>query len=187
MKAKCKYCILVHFKIILKMKNFIYTLLFVFGVAVFASAQKVAVVDIAYLLENMNEYQQAQNELDKIAEEWQQEIAMEHDKIKSMYNKYQAELVLMTDEMKTERENEIMEKEKEVRDMQRDRFGPEGALFQKRQSLVSPIQEKVFAAIQDFASTRDYDIIFDKGGTSGVIFSNETFDKTDDILRILKN
>ncbi len=151
-----------------------------------ATAQKVAVVDVAFLLENMDAYVQAQEELDKIADRWQQEIAVEHEKIKSMYNKYQAEQVLLSDEMKIQREEEIVEKEKEVRQMQKAKFGPDGALFQKRQALVSPIQEKVYEAIESFAAERAYDIIIDKGGSSGIIFSNEEFDKTQDIMRRLK-
>ena len=151
------------------------------------SAQKIAVVDIAYVLDNMTEYQNAQQELDKIAQAWQQEISVEQDKIKSMYNKYQAELVLLSDEMKKQKEDEIMAAERALREMQRDKFGPEGQLFQKRQSLVSPIQEKVYGAIQEYATERGYDIILDKGGSSGIIFTNERYDKTDDILRSIKS
>ncbi len=150
-------------------------------------SQKIALVDIAYVLDNMDEYKKAQEELDKLAEAWQQEIAVEQDKIKSMYNKYQAELVLLSDEMKKQKEDEIMAAERDVRVAQREKFGPEGALFQKRQALVSPIQEKVYGVIQAYATERGYDIILDKGGNSGILFSNERYDKTDDILRALKN
>lgn len=152
-----------------------------------SKAQKIALVDIAYVLDNMDEYKQAQGELDKVAEAWQQEIAVEQDKIKSMYNKYQAEMVLLSDEMKKQKEDEIMAAERDVRAMQKQKFGPEGELFQKRQALVSPIQEKVYGAIQAYATDRGYDIIIDKGGSSGVLFSDERFDKTEDILRALKN
>lgn len=157
------------------------------GIASPVFGQKIALVDIAYVLDNMDEYKKAQEELDKIAEAWQQEIAVEQDKIKSMYNKYQAELVLLSDEMKKQKEDEIMAAERDVRASQRDKFGPEGALFQKRQALVSPIQEKVYGVIQAYATERGYDIILDKGGNSGILFSNERYDKTDDILRALKN
>ena len=160
---------------------------FVLGLTPMSKGQKIALVDIAYVLDNMDEYKQAQTELDKVAEAWQQEIAVEQDKIKSMYNKYQAELVLLSDEMKKQKEDEIMAAERGVRSMQKDKFGPEGELFQKRQALVSPIQEKVYGAIQAYATDRGYDIIIDKGGSSGVLFSDVRFDKTDDILRALKN
>ncbi|MBX2815877.1 MAG: OmpH family outer membrane protein [Saprospiraceae bacterium] len=157
------------------------------GLSLTLSAQKIAIVDIAQVLDNMDTYQKAQQELDDIAKTWQQEIAMEHDKITSMYNKYQAELVLLSEEMKKQKEDEIMAKEREVRDMQKAKFGPDGELFQKRQSLVSPIQEQVYSLIQDYANDRGYDIIIDKGGSSGILFTNERYDKTEDILRLVKS
>ncbi len=149
-------------------------------------AQKIAVIDVAYILDNLDTYKKAQEELDQVAETWNQEIAVEQDKIRSMYNKYQAELVLLSDEMKQQKEEEIMQKERDIRALQKEKFGPEGELFQKRQALVAPIQEKVYGAIQTYANDRGYDIILDKGGSSGIIFSNERYDKTDDILRALK-
>ena len=168
-------------------KSLWFSLVFLLGIYANSHAKKIAVVDIAYLLENMPDYQNAQAELDKVAEAWQQEISVEQDKIKSLYNKYQAELVLLSDEMKKQKEDEIMKAERQVREMQRQKFGPEGELFQKRQSLVSPVQEKVYGVIQEYANERGYDIILDKGGSSGIIFTNERYDKTDDVLRAIKS
>lgn len=150
-----------------------------------AFAQQVAIVDVTGVLESMEEYSAAQQELDRIAATWNQEIAQEYDEIKSMYNKYQAEQVLLSDEMKTQRENEIMEKEKQVREMQRDKFGPEGQLFDKRQQLVTPIQDRVYAAIQSYADERGIDLILDKSSASGIIYANDRYDKTDDIKKKL--
>jgi outer membrane protein len=148
-------------------------------------AQRIAIVDINSILSDLTEYKQAQTEVDKIAAAWRQEIGVEYDKIKSMYNKYQAEQVLLSEDAKVEKENEIMEAEKNVREMQKQRFGPEGDLFQKRQELVQPIQEKVFAAIEEYAGDRGYDIIFDKGSTAGILFTSDEYDKTDDIKKKL--
>src|SRR5690606_2109717 len=131
------------------------------------------------------EYTTAQDQLDKIATTWRQEIANEQDKIKSMYNKYQAEQVLMSEEMRKNKEEEIMNKEKEVRDMQRDKFGPEGALFKKRQELVQPIQEKIFAAVDAYAKERAYDLILEKSSAAGLLYVNEALDKTEDVMRKL--
>src|SRR5664279_4485715 len=108
------------------------------------SAQRIAIVDITKVLEELPDYKSAQTDLDKIAADWRQEIALQYDQIKAMYNKYQAEQVLLTEDAKKAKEDEIMEREKSVRDMQRDKFGPEGALFRKRQDLVQPIQERVY-------------------------------------------
>ena len=159
------------------------TLLLFFGLSL--HAQRIAYVDVNKILESIDEYQAAQSELDRLASKWRQEIAQEYDLIKSMYNRYQAEQVLLSDEARRQREDEIMNKEKEVRDLQKTKFGPEGDLFKRRQDLVRPIQDKVYAAIEDYAAERGYDFIFDKSGTSGIIFSNPQYDKTDDILKRL--
>lgn len=147
--------------------------------------QQVAVIDVTDILESLDDYAAAQDELDRIAATWNQEIAQEYDKIKSMYNKYQAEQVLLSDEMKAQREEEIMQKEKQVREMQRERFGPEGQLFAKRQQLVNPIQDRVYGAIQSYADERGIDIILDKNSSSGIIFANERYDKTKDVKKKL--
>ena len=149
------------------------------------NAQRIAIVDVSAILADMTEYKQAQDEVDKIAAVWRQEIGVEYDKIKSMYNKYQAEQVLLSDDAKTAKEDEIMEAEKVVREMQKMRFGPEGDLFKKRQEFVQPVQEKVFGAIEEFASDRGYDIIFDRASTAGILFTSDDYDKTDELKRKL--
>lgn len=151
-----------------------------------AEAQRIAYVDVNKILESVGEYQTAQDELDRLAARWRQEIAQEYDKIKSMYNRYQAEQVLLSDQARQQREEEIMAKEKEVRDIQKVKFGPEGELFQRRQELVRPIQDRIYAAIEKFAEEKGFDFIFDKGGSAGMIFSNPAYDKTEDIIRALK-
>lgn len=164
------------------MKNILSTLLLtlmVFGL----NAQRFAIVDVSDILNKTPEYQQAQKELDKVAANWRQEIAEQYDVIKSLYNKYQAEQVLLSEQARVERQEEIMEKEKTVRELQKARFGPEGDLFRRRQELVQPIQDKVYTAIEDFANNRGYDAIFDKSGSAGIIFANDELDKTDDVLR----
>lgn len=149
-------------------------------------AQRIAYVDVNQILESIQEYQAAQDELDRISAAWRQEIAQEYDKIKSLYNRYQAEQVLLSDDARRQKEEEIMAKEQQVREMQKEKFGPEGALFEKRKELVQPIQEQVFAAIEAYAEERGYDFIFDKGGSAGIIFSNPKYDVTSEILDRLK-
>lgn len=148
-------------------------------------AQKIALVDINEVLSSLPEYENAQKELDRISAEWRQEIAQEFDKIKSLYNKLQAEQVLLSPQDKAAREDEIVKKEAEVREIQKQKFGPEGAIFKKRQEMVAPIQDKVFAAIENYAADRGFDIIFDKGGATGLLFSNPEYDKTADIKKKL--
>jgi outer membrane protein len=150
-----------------------------------ANAQRIATVDINQILEQLSEYQTAQKQLDDTAAKWQREINEEYDQIKGMYSRYQAEQVLMSEEVRTQKEEEIMNKEKEVREMQKSKFGPDGALFKKRQELVRPIQDRVYKAIEGYANSKGFDFIFDKGGSAGIIFSNARFDKTEDILKAL--
>lgn len=148
-------------------------------------AQRIAYVNVNTILESIDEYQAAQRDLDKTAQQWRQEIAQEYDKIKGMYNRYQAEQVLLSEDERTRREEEIMQKEQEVRELQKSRFGPEGDLFKLRQDLVRPIQERVYAAIEEYAQERGYDFIFDKSSGAGMIFSNPSYDKTEDVMKKL--
>lgn len=168
------------------MKKYILTIAAAMLTTFYVSAQRIAIVDIEGVLSELTDYQEAQTEIDRVASGWRQEIAQEYDKIKSMYNKYQAEQVLLSDDARKTREEAIVAKEEEVRDLQKRRFGAEGDLFKKRQQLVSPIQEKVFAAIESYAADRGFDIILDKSGSAGLLFVGDEYDKTEDIKRKLK-
>ena len=169
----------------MKIRNTILSLVICAALWVTADAQKIAVVDISAVLQELPEYITAQQQLDEIAAEWNQEIANEYDKIKSLYNKYQAEQVLLSDEVKDQRQDEIMQKEQMVRELQKRKFGGEGELFLKRRELINPIQDKVFAAIETFALDRGYDLVLDKAGSAGVLFVGNEYDKTDLIKRRL--
>jgi len=167
------------------LRNIMYSLMFIFGLSLTTSAQTIGVVDVTNILDNMDEYLGAQDKLDKLAADWNQEIAKEYDKIKSMYNKYQAEQVLLSDDLKVRREEDIMQKEKQVREIQRAKFGPEGELFLRRQELISPIQEKVFDEIKSYAADKGIDIMLDKSSSAGILFTSDEFDKTDIIKKRL--
>ncbi|MEO0040773.1 MAG: hypothetical protein RL329_221 [Bacteroidota bacterium] len=164
----------------------------IFAAAIAASAtttidaQKIAIVDITQILQAQPDYKKAQEELDKIAQQWRQEIAQQQDVVKGMFAKLRAEAPLLTKEAAHKREDEIETKEKGIRDMQREKFGPEGALFKKRQELVKPMQDRVYGAIEKFAADRGFDLILDKGGSAGIIFASPSFDKTQLILDMLK-
>ena len=150
------------------------------------SGQKVAVIDVSQVLASLPDYKKAQEDLDKVAQKWRGEIAQQQDGIKGMFNRYEAEKVLMSEDAKKKREDEIIVKEKEVREAQRVKFGPEGELFRKRQELVKPIQDKVYAAIEKFANEKGYDLVLDKGSSAGLIFVNATYDKTQSIIDMVK-
>ena len=148
-------------------------------------AQKFAYVDSDYILERVPEYQSAQEQLDKLTLSWQEDIEQLYQEIDQLYKKYQADQILLTQDMKVKRENEIINKEKAAKELQRKRFGPEGDLFTKRQELVKPIQDKIYNAIQDLATEKRYGVIFDKSGELSMLFADSDLDKSDDILRML--
>jgi outer membrane protein len=148
-----------------------------------AFAQRYCVIDTKYILDNVPDYKEAQGKLDAVAEQWQKEIDAKFLEIDKMYKSYQAEQVMLTDELKHKREEEIIAKEKEAKDLQKKRFGYEGDLFKKREELVKPIQDKVYNAVQKLAAQRMYDFVLDKSGGITVIFSDPKLDKSDDILR----
>ena len=167
------------------MKKVIVALTFVAFTAATALAQRICFVDANKILERVPEYKTAQDALDQQAEKWKQDIAAEYAKVDEMYKKYQADEVLLDDRARKERENEITAKEKQVRELQKQKFGPEGALNKKRQELVKPVQDRVYTAIEQYATEKGFDFIFDKASTGGMLFASPKYDKTDDIVKKL--
>jgi outer membrane protein len=153
--------------------------------AVAVQAQRYAIVDTKYILDKMPEYKDAQKQLDQISNQWQKEIDIKQASLDKMYKDYDAEQVMLSEDLKKKREDELFNREKEVRDLQRKRFGFEGDLFKKRQELVKPIQDKVYNAIQKIASNRLYDFILDKSEGITVIFADPKLDKSEDVLKEL--
>jgi outer membrane protein len=164
-------------------------LLFILGICfVFSAnsfAQRYAVIDSKYILDKLPEYKDAQQKLDQFSKMWQQEIDQKSAELDKMYKDYDAEKVMLSDELRKKREDEIFNKEKEVRDLQRQRFGYQGDLFKKREELIKPIQDKVYNAIQKLAVAKLYDFILDKSEGITVIFADPKLDKSDDVLKEL--
>jgi outer membrane protein len=168
----------------MKIRQILFVAIFGLATSFAAQAQRIAYVDVNAILETMPAYKTAQTELDRLSEQWKQEIARDYQAIEEMYRKYQAEEVLLSSDARKQREDEIVEKEKQVREKQKQKFGSDGELFKKRQSLVKPMQDKVYKAITDYAKEKGFDFIFDKA-TAGMLFANDTFDKTQDISKRL--
>lgn len=152
------------------------------GVSSFAFAQKYAFVDTDYILKNIPEYNTALTTVDNQSVEWQKEIEVKYAEIDKMYRAFQAEQILLTEEMKRKRENEIINKEKEVKDLQKQRFGVDGDLFKKRQELIKPVQEKVYNTIKIIAEKQQYQVIFDKSSDLSILYANPKLDKSDAVL-----
>ncbi len=144
-----------------------------------------AYVDVDYVLKNIPDYTEAQAQIDNLAASWQKEIDGKYDEIDKMYKQYQAEQVLLTDDMKTQRLKEIDDKEKAAKELQKKRFGYQGDLFAKRQELIQPIQDRVYDAIQKIATTKAYDFVLDKSSGSVVLFANTKLNISDQVLQSL--
>ncbi len=149
------------------------------------SAQKIAYVDTEYILGNIPEYKAAQAELDKTSTGWQKEVEAKYAEIDKMYKAYQAEQILLTDDMKKKREADIVAKEKDAKEIQKQRFGVDGELFKKRQELVKPIQDKVYNAVKSIAEKGGYSMIFDKSSDLTMLYTSQKLDKSDDVLNLL--
>ncbi|MDB5251831.1 MAG: rane protein [Flaviaesturariibacter sp.] len=150
-----------------------------------AHAQRYAVIDTKYILDRMPEYKNAQRNLDDIAAGWQKEIDKQQAELDKMYKDFDAEQVMLSDELRKKREDQLFVKEKALRDLQRQRFGYEGDLFKKRQELIKPVQDKVYNAVQKLAVQRGYDFILDKSEGITVIFADPKLEKSDDVLKEL--
>jgi len=162
-------------------KIFLISGLFILSVTM-GFAQKFAYVDTEYILDNIPEFLDAQEELNSISAKWQKEIETMKTEIDKMYKDYQAERVLLTDDMRTKREDQIIKKEKEMKDLQRKYFAPEGLLSKKRQELVKPIQDDVFNAIKQLATEGNYAVIFDVASGPVMLFTDPKYDKSDNVL-----
>lgn len=148
---------------------------------------KIAIIDTDYILNKIPEYQSAQNTLEALAVEWQQEIELKFADIDKMYKNYQSEAVLLPEDVKIKKQEEIIKKEKEAKDLQKKRFGTEGDLAKKRQELIKPIQDRLYTAIEEFAEEGNYSLVLDRANSSYIMYVNSKMDKSDDILRKLGN
>jgi outer membrane protein len=155
------------------------------GLGILGFSQKYAIIDTRYILDKMPDYATAQKQLDNIAIDWQKEIDGKQAELDKMYKDFEAEQVMLSDDLKKKREDQLFLKEKELRDLQRKRFGFEGDLFKKRQELIKPVQDKVYNAVQKMAVQRGYDFVLDKSEGITIIFADPKLDKSEDVLKDL--
>lgn len=151
--------------------------------AAVSHAQKFGYVDSKYILSHIPEYQQAQATINKLSSDWQAEIERKYEVIAKLEEAYQAEKILLTQDMRQKREEEIAEKKQEAKDYQKAKFGVDGELFQKREELIKPIQEQIYEAIQEVATQSALMAIFDKANHSNLLYSNPKYDYSDKVLR----
>lgn len=164
------------------MKRFLFVCTAVIGLTFSSQAQKFCYVDVEYLLGKIPAYTEAQKQLDKYSQDYQKEVDAKRKTVEDMYKSFQSEQVLMTEQMKQQKIKEIDNADKEVKELQRARFGPNGDLFKKRQELIKPVQDRLYDEIQKYAQAKAYDFILDKSSGTGILYSNEKHNKSDDIL-----
>jgi outer membrane protein len=160
------------------------TVLFVLTTAM-AFGQKYGFVDSEYIRKNIPAFNTAQDQLDKLSQQWEKEVADGYSVVEQMYKSYQSESVLLSQEMKTKREEAIINKEKEMKDLQNKYFGMEGDLFKKREELIKPIQDEILKAIKTIAAEGSYAVIFDSASGGNILFANPKFDISDEVLEKL--
>jgi outer membrane protein len=165
-------------------KTGLFILLFLMTTAI-AVAQKYAFVDSEYIRKNIPAFTTAQDQLDKLSKQWEKEVADGYAVVEQMYKSYQNESVLLSQDMKTKREEAIITKEKEMKELQNKYFGMEGDLFKKREELVKPIQDEILKAIKEIAVEGSYAVIFDTASGGNILFANPKFDISDQILQKL--
>ena len=173
-------------------KTLILTAAFVCGGIMTASAQlgggqKIVYVDSEYIMENIPEYGDAQEELNAMSAKWQKEVEAVMAKVSEMYSKYQTEMLLLSEDQKRVREQAIIDKEQEAKNLQMQYFGPEGQLYQKRSELIQPIQEKVYTAMKEVAQSKNYAFILDLASGTSILYASDKNDISDDVLDQLGN
>ena len=150
-------------------------------------SQKIVYVDSEYIMENIPEYGDAQEELNALSAKWQGEVKALYDKVEEMYSKYQTEMLLLSEDQKRAREQAIVAKEQEAKNLQMQYFGSEGQLYQKRTELIQPIQEKVYTAMQELAQQKNYGFILDMASGTSILWASDKNDVSDDVLDQLGN
>ena len=166
------------------MKKFLLLLVISF-LTLSIQAQKFAYVDTEYILNKIPDFKQAQDKLDALSTDWQKEIENKYADVEQMYRSYQQEQVLLTDDMKEKREDAIIKKETDAKNLQKKYFGTEGSLYLKRQELIKPIQDKIYDAIQRLANDNKYAIVFDSSSDLIMLYKNNNYDKSDKVLELM--
>ena len=155
------------------------------GVSQPVSAQKFVLIDMEYILKNIPAYERANEQLNQISRKWQAEVEALTAEAQQLYKTYQGEAVFLSAEQKKEREGAIVAKEKEAAELKKKYFGPEGELFKKRESLMTPIQDEIYAVIQDIAQEKHYDIVKDRSADPSLIYMSSKMDISDQVLQRL--
>lgn len=164
------------------MKKSVFTLLLLTIFSVTTYAQKFALIDMEYILENIPAYENANQQLEQASKQWQAEIEKAGQEAKSLYESYQAAAKNLTETQRTQKENEIVEKEKSLAELRHKYFGPDGELYKKREALIGPIQDQIYNAVKEIATQRGYAVVADRASASSIIFASPEIDISNEVL-----
>lgn len=163
------------------MKKFLLMAVMALG-TIAAQAQKFALVDMEYILKNVPAYERANEQLNQVSKKWQAEVDALTSEAQTLYKNYQNEAVFLSEEQKTKKEEAIIAKEKQAAELKRKYFGPDGELFKKRESLMTPIQDEIYNAVKDICDQKGYSLVLDRASDSGIIFASPKIDISNDVL-----
>lgn len=152
------------------------------GIAISSNAQKFALIDMDYILKNISSYETANEQIETLSKNWQSEIDKMQQDVQTKYKSYQSDLAFLSATQKTQRENEIVEAEKNMQELKRKYFGPEGELFKKRQALIKPIQDDIYAALKDISEAKGYQMVIDRASAESIIFASPRIDISNEVL-----
>ena len=145
-------------------------------------AQKFALIDMEYILKNIPAYEMTNEQLSQVSQKWQNEVEALQQEAQNMYKNFQSDLVFLSAEMKSQREEEIVKKEQEAQDLKRKYFGPEGELYKKRASLMKPIQDEIYNAVKEISEDKGYQIVWDRASAMSIIFASPKIDISNEVL-----
>lgn len=167
------------------MKKSVLLIFMMMAVSLTASAQKFALIDMEYILQSIPAYERANEQLNQASTTWQKEVETSMEQAQTLYKNYQSEATFLSDEQKSKKEEEIIAKEKEVAELRRKYFGPEGELYKQRESFMKPIQDEIYEAVKQISEKSGYSLVIDRASASSVIFASPRIDISDEVLATL--
>ena len=167
------------------MKKSLLILFTLFAVSITAGAQKFALIDMEYILENIPAYERANEQLEQASRQWQSEVEKISEEAKTLYKNYQSQIASLSETQRGKKEEEIVAKEKSAAELRRKYFGPEGELAKMQEKLINPIQDEIYAAVKELSQLHGYDLVLDRASAAGIIFANPRIDISDEVLRKL--
>ncbi|MCD8031284.1 MAG: OmpH family outer membrane protein [Bacteroides sp.] len=167
------------------MRKSVLSMVLLFAVSIAANAQKFALIDMEYILENIPAYSRINEQLNQASEQWQREVEAVAQEAQRLYQEYQSQASSLTDAQRTDREEAIISKEREASELRRQYFGPEGELYKRQENLMRPVQDQIYQAVKEISETNGYTVIVDRASATSIIYASPSIDISDEVLNRL--